>query len=99
VEAIELQSVFCQPLGRRGVNRTAKGAARTKADIVNQDDQHVGRAFRGSDIPDRRKLGFRILGVIGRQTHMLHLRDGQNGSLNLIICTHGLSPYLVNTVG
>ena len=72
MEAIELQAVVCQPLGRRGVDGTAKGAARAKSDIVKQDDQHVWRAFRGSYIPDRRELGFRILGVIGRQTHVLH---------------------------
>ena len=49
--------------------------------------EHVGRARGRPQFPDRRILRVRILGVVGRQTDVRLIRDGQDGSLNLVCLT------------
>ena len=46
VEAVELEAVLGQALGSRRVNRTAEGARRGKADVVEEHDEDIGRALR-----------------------------------------------------
>ena len=87
VEPIEFHASVRQPFRRRRVHRPTEGAARPEPAIVDQDDQHIGSAFRRPDIPDRRELGRRILRVVRGQTHVLDLGNGQDRPLNL--CAHG----------
>ena len=60
-----LQAVGREPLGGRRVARATEGARSAEADIVDQHDQHVRRAFRRAQRLDRRKLRVRILRVVG----------------------------------
>ena len=92
VEAVELEAALGEPLGGRRVDRAAEGARRGEADVVEQHDQHVGRALRRPQRLDRRELGVRILGVVGRQSDVLRVGDGKNRSLNRVARAHALSP-------
>ena len=44
-----------------------KALRRAEAGIVDEDDQHVGRALGRAQLLDRRKLGVRVLRVVGDQ--------------------------------
>src|SRR5262245_30037400 len=87
MEAGVFQTTCGEFLEVRCVARTAKGAGRAKAHVVEQDDEHIGRARRRPQLPDRRILRVRILGIVGRQTHMRLIRDGQDRSLSLVYLT------------
>ena len=95
VKAIVLETAGGQFVERRRLARPAKGARRAKADIVQQDDQHVGRTLRRSQRFDRRKLGIRILGIVRGQPRFGYIRDGQLGSQMFVrLVGHGQSPKL-----
>ena len=85
VEAVEFQAARREPLRRRRVARPPEGARRAEAHVVEQDDEDVRRALRRPQRLDGRKLGVRVLGIVGRQPHVLRVRDGENGSLDLFV--------------
>jgi hypothetical protein len=64
VEAVVLQAVPGQPLSRRRRARSAERARSGKADVVEQDDKHVGRASRWLQRLDRRERRVWVLGVV-----------------------------------
>ena len=95
VEAVELEAVPGQPLGGRRWDRAAEGARRAKPAVVDQDDQHVGRALGRPQRLDRRELRVRVLRVVGGQAHVLAIGDRQDASLNLVgRVTHDRFPTL-----
>ena len=75
VEAVVLQAARRQLLRVRRLAGAAEGAGRAEPGVVDQDDQHVGRALGRTQLLDRRELRVRILRVVGRQTHVRLIRD------------------------
>ncbi len=63
VEAVVLQTLSGQPLGRRRRARPAERARRGEADVVEQDDKHVRRSGRRPQRLDRRERRVRVLRV------------------------------------
>ena len=59
VEARVLQPALRQLLEVRRLARAAEGAGGAVADVVDENHQHVGRALRWPQVPDRRKLRVR----------------------------------------
>src|SRR5271165_3195361 len=96
VEPIELQAVGRQFLRVRRLARSTKSTGRTKASVVDENQQHIGRPCRGPQVPDGWELRFRVLSVIGCQTEWLHIWDGENGALNLVVVTHERLPSFRN---
>ena len=94
VKAVELQPVRRQPLGVRRGDGPAEGARGAKPAVVDQHDQHVGRALGRPQRLDRRELRVRILRVVGGQSHVLGVGNGKNRSLNLVLRTHTAPPML-----
>ena len=88
VEAVVLQPVRRQPLGGRRVARAAEGGRGAEAHVVDQDDQHVGRALGRAQRLDRRILRIRVLGVVGRQPDMRDVGDGEDLPLDLVLGAH-----------
>ena len=84
VEAVVLQAAPCQPLGRRHRARPAERARRGEADIVEQDDEHIGGAGRGKQRLDRGKRRVRVLGVEGKRSLERPVRDRQDVALDLV---------------
>ena len=78
VEAVVLQAVPCQPLGRRCRARPAERTRGGEADVVEQDDQHVRRAGRGPQRLDRRELRLGILRVQRELSLVRPVRDRQD---------------------
>ncbi len=93
VEPVVLEAGGRQFLKVRRPARAAKRAARAKAHVVNQNDQDVGRARGRPQVPDRWVLCVRILGVEGGQAHVRLIRDGQHGSLRLVLLVHSQYPF------
>jgi len=95
VEAGVLQAGCGEALGIRGPARTAKRARCTKADIVEQNDEHVGCASRRAQRADRRKLRVRIFCVIRSQSDRFTVRDrqhftaGADGLGHVVVLSHG----------
>ena len=83
VEAVVLQAVPGQPLSRRRRARPAERARRGEADVVEQDDKHVGRARRWLQRLDRWKLRLRVLRVQGQRPAVRPVRDRKHISLDL----------------
>ena len=83
VEPGVLQPARGQLLEVGRLARPAEGAAGAEADVVDQDDQHVGRALGRPHIPDRRIAGVRILRVIGRQADMRDIGNRKDSPGNL----------------
>ena len=77
VEPVELQTIGGQPLGDRGVAGSAERRGRAEADVIDQHDQHVGRALGRTQLLDRRVLGVRVLGVVGGEPDVLGVGDRQ----------------------
>ena len=80
-----MEAVVFQPAGGEllkigRLTRSAESARRCEANVVEQDDQYVGCIFRRTQGFDRRKLCVGIFGVVGGQTDMRPIRDGQNCS-------------------
>ena len=95
VEAVELEAALGEALGGRRVDRAAEGARRGEADVVEEHDQHVGRALGRPQRLDRRELRVRILGVVRGHADVLRIRDRKNRSLNLVAGTHRVpAPHL-----
>ena len=67
MEAVVFQSAGGELLKVGCSTRSAKGARRREAHIVEQDDQYVGCAFGWAQRLDRRKLCIRVFGVIGSE--------------------------------
>src|SRR5206468_12077579 len=79
-----------QPLKIRCAARTSKDTGRPKPDIIEQNDENIGRSRRRSQFPDGWKFGVRIFGIVSRQTHVTLVGDRENCSLNVVLCTHWL---------
>ncbi len=80
VELGVAQAVLRQPIQGRRVHRTAEGARRAVADVVEQDQQDVGRPFRR--LHGFREVGYRVLHAqpdlalerrSGRRQHLLRV--------------------------
>ena len=84
VEAVVLQAVPGQPLSRRRRARPAERARGGEADVVEQDDEHVGRARRWPQRLDRRERRVRVLGVEGQLSLERPVRDRQDVALDLV---------------
>ena len=78
VKAVELEPVGRQFLGVRRRDRAAECARGAEPAVVDQDDEHIGRALGRPQRLDRRELGVRVLGVIRGHAHMLRIRDRKN---------------------
>ena len=101
VEAGELQPARGQLLRGRRLTGPAKGAGRAEADVVDEDNQHVGSALGRAQSLDRRKLRRRILRVEGDQALLSGVRHRQMRTMFLVVCTHirstGLTGYVCTT--
>ena len=78
VEAVVLQAVPCQPLGRRCRARPAERTRSGEADVVEQDDEHVRRAGRWPQRLDRWERRLRILRVQRELPLVRPVRDRQD---------------------
>src|SRR2546430_17656344 len=101
-ESCGVEPVELQPTGREllRVGRLAwstKGARRTEASIIYQDEQNIGRTRRRPQVSDRRILGVGIFSIVSCQTDARHIRDGENSSLNLVLVTHRRHPFRATT--
>ena len=88
VEARVPQPALRELLEVRGLARAAEDAGRAVADVVDEDHQHVGRALRRPQVPDRRKLRVRVLGVVGDQTLVLDVGNRQLRSGHVVLVAH-----------
>src|SRR4051794_8900301 len=93
VEPVELQATGRKLLRVGRLAWSTKGAGRTEASIIYEDEQNIGRTRRWPQVPDRRILGVRIFGIVSCQTDARHIRDGENSSLNLVLVTHRRHPF------
>src|SRR5207248_10210008 len=84
------QAISRQPLEVRCPARTTKDTRCAKPDIIEQDDQNVGRSRGWPQLPDCWKFGIRIFGIVGGQAYVRLVRDGENCSLDVVLCTHML---------
>jgi hypothetical protein len=91
MEAVVLEAVRRKSFGVGCRDRPAEGARGSKADVVDQDDQHVRRALRGPDRLDRRIRGVRILRVVGRHADVLRVGNRQDVALRFRLLGHGAS--------
>src|SRR6188508_734913 len=81
MEAVVLETLSCETLGRRRRARTAERARRGEADVVEQNDENVRRSIGRPQLLDRRKLGVRVLRVERNRTVKWPVRDGQDGTV------------------
>jgi hypothetical protein len=88
VEAVVLQAACGEPFGGRCVTGPAKRARGAKADVIEQDDEHVRCASRRTQRADRRKFRVRILCVAGRQAGGLAVRNRQHFTREVIVARH-----------
>ena len=65
VYVAELVATRGEPFGYWGGARAAEGRRCPESDVVDQDDQDVGRTVRWKQRLDRRERRVRVLGVIG----------------------------------
>ena len=56
-----------------------------KPAVVDENDQHVGRALGRPQRHDRRILRIRVLGIVGRQPDMVDVGDGEDLPLDLVL--------------
>jgi hypothetical protein len=88
VKAVVLEAVRRQPFGSRGMHGAAKGTRCSKADVVEQDDQHIGRALGRAQWLDGRIPVIWILGVVQRYPNRVRVGDGENLPLDFVLGTH-----------
>ena len=88
VEARVLQPALRQLVEVRRLARAAECAGGAVADVVDENHQHVGRALRWPQVPDRRKRRVRILGVVRDQTLMLDVGNRQLRSGHVVLIAH-----------
>ena len=101
VEAVVLQPGRCQLLRGRRLAGAAEGAARTEPGIVDEDDQHVGRACRWPQLVDLGVVGIRVLGIVSDEAGAWAIGDGKNRPLDFVgFISHMISPllFVVNVV-
>jgi len=60
-----------------GSARPSKDTGCAKPDIIDQNDENIGRARWRSQFPDGWKFGVRIFGIV-RQTHVGPGQDREN---------------------
>lgn len=72
----------------------AKGTGSSETGIVDQDDENIGCALGWPQFLDRRVLGVRVFGVVGREAHVWLVWDGKIAALDLVLLTHGYSPWV-----
>jgi hypothetical protein len=94
VKAIKFQPTGCQKFRIRSMTRTAEGTGGAKAGVVNQDDENVWGTRGWAQLSDWRELGIRIFGIVGDEADSWLIRDGKNGSLNLILAIHTRTSFL-----
>ena len=75
MEAVVFEPVPRQLFRIRCLARTAEGARGAEPGVIDQDDQHVGRALGRAQLLDWRELGVRIPRVIGDQPGSLGRGD------------------------
>src|SRR5580704_15885507 len=80
METVVLQSAGGELLKVGCRTRSAEGAGRTEAHIVEQDNQNVGCAFGWAQRLDRRKLCIGIFGVIGCEGGVRLGWNGKDGT-------------------
>ncbi len=99
VEAIEFEALGSEEFRRWSIAWTTEGGGGTKARVVNQDDQDVGRTFRREQRRDLRVLRLRVLGVVGDEALARLIRDWKHGSLKVVLVIHGGDFLLVRNQG
>ena len=75
------QSVLGETLDGRQVHHAAERRRAGVAEIIEQDDQHIGRTRRRFDLEDGRSLG--IAGIELGDRRMRRFRDGQHGPIDV----------------
>ena len=88
MKAVVFQAAGRQEFRIRRIAGTAKRTRGAKARVVDQDDENVRRALGRAQLRDRRELRIRILCIIGNEARARPIRDGKNGSLNVVLRTH-----------
>ena len=83
VKAVVAQPAFGQSIHRGRLQRTAEHFGGAEAEIVNQHDHHVGRAWRGLHLLPGRN-GFHVLGVEFRECRLLRELDRQHGPVKAV---------------
>ena len=78
VESAQLDAASGQSIRRGCVDRTPEGRGGPESNVVEQDDEYIGRSNRGPRLGDRWERGVGILGVIGRDADCLRIMDGQD---------------------
>ena len=86
VEPVQPDALFSHPVGDRGGARTAEGRRGTEPNVVEQHDQHVRCPGGRTQLLDRRVGRVGVLGVMGRQTDMLNVGDGQMLASQIEVC-------------
>src|SRR5262245_46679371 len=84
METGELEAARGQPLGRRCRARPAKRARRAEADIIEQDNEHVGRPSRRKQRLNRREPRRWILRVKWKRSPERPVRDRQVVACDLV---------------
>ncbi len=83
VEAVVLETLSGETLGRRCAARTTECARSCEADVVQQDDKNVRCPVGRPQWLDRRKLRLRVLRVEGRRPAVRLVGDRKHISLDL----------------
>src|SRR4029450_7673564 len=95
VEAGVLHATGSETFSGRSLARTAERARGAKADVIEQDDEHIGGARRRTQRADPRKLRIRILRIVGRQTDWFAVRNRQHFAWDVVLVHRSLPPALV----
>ena len=77
VKSVVFESISCKSLRGRRAARSAKSAGRAKTNIVEHNDEHIRRAFRRSQLLDRREFRLRIFGVVLYKPGVRPIRNGR----------------------
>src|SRR6187200_2898606 len=83
MEAVVLETLSGETLGRRRRTRTAERTRRGEADVVEQNDENVRRSVGRPQLLDRRKRGVRVLRVQRKLAVIGPIRDRKNISLSV----------------
>ena len=84
VEGVVAQPLLRQAIGGRHVHRPAESARDAEAHVVDQDEQHVGRALGRLHLEARRRRG--VADVELRDRRIARLRDRQHGAVHRRRC-------------
>jgi hypothetical protein len=83
MEAVVLETLSSETLGRRSCARTAKRTRSSEANVIEQDDKNVRRSVGRLQRLDRRELCLRVLRVEGQGPVVRPVRNRKNISLDL----------------